>query len=90
MSWSPIAYLSSESCYTHQTINPVLTTTFPQLSQIAIDLAVTIDATALQPELLDEPGKPCICNVPLGSRLTQLGVISTGVHVEQITESANR
>ena len=55
-SWSPVAYLSSEFCYTHQAINPVLTTTFPQLLQIAIDLAVTIDATALQPELLDEPG----------------------------------
>ena len=89
-SWSPVAYLSSEFCYTHQAINPVLTTTFPQLLQIAIDLAVTIDATALQPELLDEPGKPCICNVPLGSRLTQPGVISVGVHDKQIAESANR
>ena len=90
MSWSPVAYLSSESCCTYQTINPILTTTFPQLWQIAIDLAVILDATVLLPELLDELGKPSICNVPLGSRLTQPAVISTGVQVKQITKSVNQ
>jgi hypothetical protein len=40
----------------HQAKHTVLATALADISQVTMDLAVAIDATALQPELLDEPG----------------------------------
>ena len=50
------------------------------------DLAVAMDATALQSGLLDQAGEALICLAPFGKRLGSPGVIATGMDLHHLAK----
>src|SRR5574343_1092779 len=61
-----------------------------QIAQVMCNLAITIDATALQPGLLDQPQQPLIILLAKRRRFRLPGVITTGMHIHNVTEPAHR
>ena len=55
-----------------------------------MDLAITINATGLQPELFDLSRQSQIYLVALRIRLLKPGVKTTGMNIQHPTEQANR
>jgi hypothetical protein len=60
----------------------VLAAAFADVSQIPVDLAVTVNAAALQLKLLDEPGQPFVLSLPCRTRLLALRIVAAGMHVQ--------
>lgn len=55
-----------------------------------MDLAITINATGLQPELFDLSRQSQVCLVALRMRLLKPGVKATGMNIKHPTEQTNR
>ena len=85
MARPPITYLRPQSCGMHQAINSVLSTEFTVFTQVAEYLPISIDTTALKPELLNQPSEPLIGNSPFRARFVQPCVITAGVNIKQVT-----
>ena len=55
-----------------------------------MDLAVGVDATALQPRFLDQAQQPSIFPLSGGIRLTIPGVVATRMNIRQAAKAAHR
>jgi len=62
---APVAELSFYSGTLHQPQDPVHSARLPGITQIEMDLAIIIDASRFQPELLNLPGQHLVCIVTL-------------------------
>ena len=54
--WPAIANLSPQTGCMHQVMDPILPTVLAIFAQVAEYLPIPINTTALQPELLNQPG----------------------------------
>lgn len=61
--WATVPNLSFYSGTLHQSADPVHSTLLSGITQIEMDLAITIDAARLKPELFDLPGQHLVCLV---------------------------
>jgi len=61
-----------------------------KLTQVVMDFAVTIDATALQPGVLDQTQQPLIILSSCRLRLSQPGVVTAGMYFKGQAQTANR
>ena len=89
----PRALVSDLSLYPdtfHQSPDSVDSALLPAVPQIQMDLAITINATGLQPELFDLSCQSQVCLMALGMRLLKPGVKTTGMNIQHPTEQTNR
>ena len=85
-----IADLSPQACGTHQTPCSMLTAALADGTRITVDLAVPIDAAALQPELLDQSGQPFVGDRSLRAWSVTPRVVATRIHVQQAAKTQYR
>jgi hypothetical protein len=74
----------------HQPPDPVHSALLSGITQIEMDLAITIDAARLKPELFDLPGQHLICLVTLRMWLLKPEIKSTRMDIQNPTEQTNR
>lgn len=86
VSWSAITHLSPQPRCMHQAIDPVLATLLTVFTQVTENLPISIHTTTFQPELLNESSEVLIGSSPVGARLVQPCVITTGVDIKQVTQ----
>ena len=89
-SWATVPNLSFYSGTLHQPPDPVHSALLSGITQIEIDLAITIDAARLKPELFDLPGQHLICLVTLRMWLLKPEIESTRMDIQNPTEQTNR
>jgi len=72
----------------HEPIDAMLAAGLADLMQVIGDLAVAIDATALQPELLDQPSQALIFLLACGHRLRPPSIVAgiNGHHASQVPD----
>ena len=63
--WGTVPDLSFYSGTLHQSPDPVHSARLSSITQIEMDLAITIDAARLKPELFYLPGQLLVCLVTL-------------------------
>ncbi len=74
----------------HQSPDSVHSALLPAIPQVHMDLAITINATGLQPELFNLSRQSQIYLVALRMRLLKPGVKATGMNIQHPTEQTNR
>ena len=74
----------------HQSPDYVHSALLPAIPQVQMDLAITINATGLQPELFDLSRQSQIYLVALRIRLLKPGVKATGMNIQHPAEQTNR
>ena len=89
-SWAPVPDLSLYPDTLHQSPDSVHSALLPAIPQVQMDLAITINATGLQPELFDLSRQSLIYLVALGMRLLKPGVKATGMNIQHPAEQTNR
>lgn len=87
---APVPDLSFYPDTLHQAPDPVHSALLPAVPQVQMDLAITINATGLQPELFDLARQSQIGLVTLRMRLLKPGVKATGMNIQHPAEQANR
>ena len=74
-----VTHLGPEPGLLHQAAHTVLTAALADIPQVPVDLAVAVDATAFQPELLDESGQPLVLYLSRGTRQFAPFVVAAGI-----------
>jgi hypothetical protein len=75
-----VAGLRTQTLVAHQPIGTVFAAAVAEIMQIVLNLAVAIDATALQPRLLDQSQKALVLLLSFGYGRTASDVIPAGMH----------
>ncbi len=87
---APVPDLSRYPGTIHQSPDPVHSALLSGITQIEMDLAITIDAARLKPELFDLSRQSQIYLVALRIRLLKPGVKATGMNIQHPAEQTNR
>lgn len=87
---APVPDLSLYPGTIHQSPDSVHSALLPAIPQVQMDLAITINATGLQPELFDLSRQSQIYLVALRIRLLKLGVKAAGMNIQHPAEQTNR
>lgn len=87
---APVPDLSLYPGTIHQSPDSIHSALLPAIPQVQMDLAITINATGLQPELFDLSRQSQIYLVALRIRLLKPGVKATGMNIQHPAEQTNR
>lgn len=86
----PVSDLSLYPDTFHLSPDSVGSALLSAVTQIQMDLAITIDVSRFQPELFNLPCQSQICLMALRMRLLKPGVKATGMYIRYPTEQADR
>jgi len=84
-----VACLGTQALRLHQSIHPLLSTSNPQILQVIMDLAITIDGAACQPRLLNLTYDHLVLIRSRRERLFKPSVIATVVDSQNLAHRAD-